>query len=213
MTGFILNFLLQCWIPSKNRSSLTIDLVIDYLSRLQTMLVRVKILTNTSVAENLLTVLVLWYENQRRPFVILYSLSRQLDISEEMFTGVTPSKDTFLNQARNARELRHNAKFENECAIRIQKVIRGWLHRQKLARLIRLYLDELAVSMVLIILMYFLLICVRSDFDILFVNNDQLSSIQAFNASKRIIATFSLSKDNERFEIYCRYYTFPLLEI
>jgi len=60
-----------------------------------------------------------------------------------MFTSVTPSKDTFLTQARNARELRHTAKFENECATRIQKTIRGWLCRQKLARQIRFHFNRL----------------------------------------------------------------------
>lgn len=51
-----------------------------------------------------------------------------------MFTGVAPSKDTFLNQARTAREIRQNAKSQNESAVKIQKVIRGWLCRIKIWR-------------------------------------------------------------------------------
>ena len=54
-----------------------------------------------------------------------------------MFAGVTPSKDAFLSQARTAREIRQNAKSQNESAVRIQKVIRGWLCRRKLRREIR----------------------------------------------------------------------------
>lgn len=106
------------------------------------MLGLMKILTNPSVVVNLLILVVSWYENRSRSFTVSYSLVFRLDILVEMFTSVTPSKDTFLSQARNARELRHNAKFENECAVRIQKTVRGWLCRQKLARHIRSYFYE-----------------------------------------------------------------------
>lgn len=54
-----------------------------------------------------------------------------------MFTGVAPSKDVFLNQARTAREIRQNVKSQNESAVKIQKIVRGWLCRRKLWKEIR----------------------------------------------------------------------------
>ena len=53
-------------------------------------------------------------------------------IFKKMFSNVAPSKDAFLNQARTAREIRQNVKSQNDSAVKIQRVIRGWLCRKKL---------------------------------------------------------------------------------
>jgi len=42
----------------------------------------------------------------------------------------------------------------------------------------------------------------------MFTNTENILAVQAFNASKKIITTFDLSKDKERFEIYCRFNKF-----
>ena len=85
------------------------------------------------------------YESREFTWLFVQFVCDFLFISKAltMFTSVTASKDTFLNQARNARELRHNAKFQNECAIRMQKTVRGWLCRQKLASHIRFDLNRI----------------------------------------------------------------------
>ncbi|XP_046442108.1 ubiquitin-protein ligase E3B-like [Daphnia pulex] len=98
-----------------------------------------------------------------------------------MFSGVAPSKDAFLNQARTAREIRQNAKSQNESAIKIQRMVRGWLCRIKLWREVRL------------------------QFDAAFSDTSKLLSIDAFKISRKVIKTFDPTKDKERLEIYCRY--------
>jgi len=65
-----------------------------------------------------------------------------------MFTGVAPSKDAFLNQARTAREIRQNAKSQNESAIKIQRMVRGWLCRIKLWREVRYENESMRVILI-----------------------------------------------------------------
>ena len=122
-----------------------------------------------------------------------------------MFSSVVPSKDTFLNQARSARELRQNAKSQNDSAIKIQKVVRGWLCRKRLWREIRFIILLVHHGLLHINKSCMYILSYRTKFDHTFSESSKVTSIEAFKTGKQLVQTFDYSKDKERLEIYSRY--------
>lgn len=64
-------------------------------------------------------------------------LGQSYNLHATMFSSVAPSKDSFVIQARNAREMRQTMKCQHDSAIKIQRVVRGWLCRKRLWREMR----------------------------------------------------------------------------